>query len=174
MEEGTANNKGESQMKTLIAVSVLALCSAVAAQDAAYKPSFDADRSISSCKAAGKKYLSCFGAAHNYAKIVLDLQSGNLILMIQSRMPIDKKLSDIAADVESLKALNRAYVPLLREELSASPVALALLPKLHAAFDSTASSGTYEIGESKNTYYQRRAQNSAATLQLLKEVEFSQ
>lgn len=140
---------------------------------------FDAERSVQSCKSlkAETKYLTCFAEAYKYAHIILELEVGNALMRVQMRTALDvvmQNILSIEANIKDLQAVNRAYVPMLREEMKDAPVALSLLPKLHAAFDTAVTGEMFEIGESKIALKQRVAKNHASVLSLLKEVEFSQ
>lgn len=164
-------------MKTLIFVSVLALCGAAGAIDVL--PDFDASTFAASCKARPDKkpILACYG--DRYTLLHGLIGSNRLLVETHAQAPgVDpvgyaNAAAKYTANVESAKLFNAPFAPLLRAELKKSPAALALLPKLLAAVDVSMSGQEVESGESLIFYRARLARNHAAALSLLKEVEFS-
>ena len=161
-------------MKKLIAVGLLALCSAAGAES----PNLDFGSFAQKCQARpDKKTLTCY--ASFYTLIHELIGSNRLLAEAHAKVPgVDPvgataAVAAYSANLESAKLFNAPFAPLLRVELKKSPAALALLPKLLAAVDMSLSGQEVKSGESLLFYRARIARNHAAAVSLLKEVEFS-
>ena len=168
-------------MKNVLTLALLFGCGISHSQDApAVKSIFNAEIYLRSCRQLdqNRKFLNCYAEAYTDAHKFIDLQKSIVDMVTDSIRPnlveAAKALAKIKADIAGAQLVNRAFVPLLREELQSSPAALALLPKLHAAVDVAIVGKEAEPSESKMVYRQRLARNHAAVVTLLKEVEFSQ
>ncbi len=156
----------------IVALSVPALLQAQQSDFSAQ--TYSAETSIKQCQARKQKYLACYESEYKLASAGLDLAVANVQLFVNASLSTGAAVKAIETNIQQLQALNRAYVPLLRDELKKNPAALALLPKLHAAFDGSISGKPLDPRESKAVFAQRIAAERAEVTSLLKQIEFSQ